>query len=146
MPTIRSASLISAAIENCAGSIVIIGCRPWHVPGNLGGGRIRRVRLGLSAGDGRAVSRDVRDQLGRAHLGTRTFPTRDDSRNNFWLALLTLGEGWHNNHHHCRSSCRQGVLWWEIDLTYAGLRLLALLGIARDLRPFVEAPVRSATA
>ncbi len=80
-----------------------------------------------------------------AHVwGTRPFPTRDDSRNNFWLALVTLGEGWHNNHHHCRSSCRQGVRWWEIDLTYAGLRVLSLLGIARDLRPFVASPARPA--
>ncbi len=53
------------------------------------------------------------------------------------LALVTLGEGWHNNHHHCLSSCRQGFRWWEVDLTYVGLRLLAALGIARDLRPFV---------
>ena len=73
-----------------------------------------------------------------AHLwGTRRFATRDDSRNNALLALLTLGEGWHNNHHHCMSSARQGVRWWEIDLTYLGLRLLATIGIVRDLRPFV---------
>jgi len=74
-----------------------------------------------------------------AHIwGTRPFATDDDSRNNFLLAVLTLGEGWHNNHHHCRSSCRQGVRWWEIDLTYVGLRALSALGVARDLRPFVS--------
>jgi stearoyl-CoA desaturase (delta-9 desaturase) len=74
-----------------------------------------------------------------AHIwGTRPFPTADDSRNNALLALLTLGEGWHNNHHYCRSSCAQGVRWWEVDATYLGLRLLAALGIARDLRPFVN--------
>ncbi len=73
-----------------------------------------------------------------AHVwGTRAFATPDDSRNNFWLAVLTLGEGWHNNHHYCRSSCRQGIHWWQLDLTYAALSLLALAGIARDLRPFV---------
>jgi len=73
-----------------------------------------------------------------AHVwGTREFDTADDSRNNWWLALLTLGEGWHNNHHYCMSSCRQGVRWWELDATYLGLRLLAALGIARDLRPYV---------
>jgi stearoyl-CoA desaturase (delta-9 desaturase) len=73
-----------------------------------------------------------------AHIwGTRPFATRDDSRNTFWLALLTLGEGWHNNHHYCRSSCRQGIEWWQVDLTYLALRVLAALGIARDLRPFV---------
>jgi stearoyl-CoA desaturase (Delta-9 desaturase) len=80
-----------------------------------------------------------------AHIwGTRRFATADDSRNNFLLALLTLGEGWHNNHHYCRSSCRQGVRWWEIDLTYIGLRVLAALGIARDLRPFVLRADRAA--
>jgi stearoyl-CoA desaturase (delta-9 desaturase) len=73
-----------------------------------------------------------------AHLwGSRSFATPDGSRNNLWLAILTLGEGWHNNHHDCRSSCRQGVHWWEIDITYAGLRLLEAIGIAADLRPFV---------
>jgi stearoyl-CoA desaturase (Delta-9 desaturase) len=73
-----------------------------------------------------------------AHIwGSRPFATADDSRNNPLLALVTLGEGWHNNHHFCRSSCRQGVQWWEVDLTYLGLLLMAALGIARDLRPFV---------
>ena len=80
-----------------------------------------------------------------AHIwGSRPFATPDDSRNNPWLALVTLGEGWHNNHHHCRSSCRQGVRWFEADLTYLGLRALAALGIARDLRPFVEDARRAA--
>lgn len=73
-----------------------------------------------------------------AHIwGSRPFATDDDSRNNPLLAILTLGEGWHNNHHHCRSSCRQGVRWWEIDLTYVGLRILEKIGVARDLRPFI---------
>ena len=80
-----------------------------------------------------------------AHIwGSRPYPTPDDSRNNFLLALLTLGEGWHNNHHYCRSSCRQGVRWWEIDITYLGLRALAAAGIARDLRPFVHLEGRRA--
>lgn len=74
-----------------------------------------------------------------AHVwGSRPYLTADGSRNNLLLALLTLGEGWHNNHHYCRSSCRQGVRWWEIDVTYLGLRALAALGVARDLRPFVS--------
>ena len=50
-------------------------------------------------------------------FGTRRFDTRDDSRNNWLLALLTFGEGWHNNHHHYPGSARQGFRWWEIDLT-----------------------------
>ena len=67
--------------------------------------------------------------------GTRRYPTRDDSRNNALLALLTFGEGWHNNHHHYPGSARQGFRWWEIDLTYYGLRVLALFGLIWDLKP-----------
>lgn len=66
--------------------------------------------------------------------GQRRYATRDDSRNNGWLALLTFGEGWHNNHHHFPGAARQGFYWWEIDLTYYGLRLLAALGIIWDLK------------
>ena len=68
-------------------------------------------------------------------LGRRRFPTRDDSRNNWWLALLTFGEGWHNNHHHFPGSARQGFYWWEVDLTYYLLRALAATGLIWDLRP-----------
>lgn len=68
-------------------------------------------------------------------FGTRRFATQDDSRNNVWLALLTFGEGWHNNHHHFPGSTRQGFRWWEVDLTYYGLRLMALLGLVHGLKP-----------
>jgi len=68
-------------------------------------------------------------------LGSRRFATRDDSRNNPLLALLTFGEGWHNNHHFFPGSARQGFRWWEIDLTWYGLKLLAALGLVRDLKP-----------
>ncbi|NCO19277.1 MAG: acyl-CoA desaturase [Gammaproteobacteria bacterium] len=67
--------------------------------------------------------------------GSRRFETPDRSRNNFWLALLTLGEGWHNNHHHFPGSARQGFYWWEIDLSYLGLRMLEQLGLVHDLKP-----------
>lgn len=66
--------------------------------------------------------------------GSRRYETGDDSRNNVWLALITLGEGWHNNHHHFPGAARQGFFWWEIDLTYYGLRVLAALGIIWDLK------------
>ena len=66
--------------------------------------------------------------------GSRRFQTRDDSRNSWWVALLTFGEGWHNNHHHQPSCARQGFRWWEIDLTYYVLRVGAAVGIVRDLR------------
>lgn len=67
--------------------------------------------------------------------GSRRFATRDDSRNNWFLALLTLGEGWHNNHHRYPVSTRQGFYWWEIDITWMLLRLLAVAGIVSDLKP-----------
>ena len=68
-------------------------------------------------------------------FGTRRYATRDDSRNNVWLALLTFGEGWHNNHHFFPGSARQGFRWWELDLTWLGLRALAAFGLVRDLKP-----------
>ena len=61
--------------------------------------------------------------------------TGDDSRNNWFLAILTLGEGWHNNHHHYPASARQGFYWWEVDLTYYGLKLLAAMRIISRLKP-----------
>ena len=69
------------------------------------------------------------------HLyGTRPFRTTDDSRNNFILGYLALGEGWHNNHHHCPYSARLGIHWWQLDLGYVVLRLLGFLGIVWDVR------------
>ncbi|HEY5692405.1 MAG TPA: acyl-CoA desaturase [Cyclobacteriaceae bacterium] len=70
-----------------------------------------------------------------AHLfGKRRYKTGDLSRNNFWMALLTLGEGWHNNHHHYPSSVQQGFFWWEIDITYWILVIMSKLGLVWDLR------------
>jgi stearoyl-CoA desaturase (delta-9 desaturase) len=66
--------------------------------------------------------------------GSRRYATTDASRNNVWLALLTFGEGWHNNHHHYPASARQGFYWWEFDLTYYLLRALAAVGLIWDLR------------
>jgi stearoyl-CoA desaturase (delta-9 desaturase) len=68
--------------------------------------------------------------------GSRRFATPDESRNHFVLAIVTLGEGWHNNHHYFMSSVRQGIRWWEIDITYYVLVVLSWLRVARDLRPF----------
>lgn len=70
-----------------------------------------------------------------AHVwGHRRFATGDDSRNNGVIALLTLGEGWHNNHHRYASSARQGFYWWQFDPSFWLLRLLAAVGVVRDLR------------
>jgi len=68
-------------------------------------------------------------------FGSRAFETPDASRNNVWLALLTLGEGWHNNHHRYPHSARQGFRWWELDVSYLLLRAMAAVGLIRDLRP-----------
>lgn len=71
-------------------------------------------------------------------LGTRRYATPDTSRNNLALALITLGEGWHNNHHHYAISTHQGFFWWEIDVTYYLLKAMSWLGIVWDLRPVPE--------
>ena len=67
--------------------------------------------------------------------GSRRFATKDDSRNNWLVALITFGEGWHNNHHHYPASARQGFYWWEIDITYYILVVLSMFGIVWDLKP-----------
>ena len=66
--------------------------------------------------------------------GSRRFSTDDTSRNNFFLALITLGEGWHNNHHRYPGSERNGFLWWEIDVTHYFLTALSWTGLIWDLR------------
>ncbi len=71
-----------------------------------------------------------------AHVwGTRRFQTTDTSRNNWFLALVTLGEGWHNNHHHFQGSVRQGFYWWEYDPSYYALRAMSWLGLVWQLNP-----------
>jgi fatty-acid desaturase len=65
--------------------------------------------------------------------GSRRFATRDDSRNNWWVALLTGGEGWHNNHHAHPVSARHGLSWYEFDLNYYGIWLLGKLGLAKNI-------------
>jgi stearoyl-CoA desaturase (delta-9 desaturase) len=69
------------------------------------------------------------------HLwGSQRFATKDDSRNSWWVALLTFGEGWHNNHHAHPTSARHGLAWYELDLSYMQIRFLKLLGIAKNIR------------
>jgi stearoyl-CoA desaturase (Delta-9 desaturase) len=70
-----------------------------------------------------------------AHVfGSQRFKTGDTSRNNFWLAIITFGEGWHNNHHYYRHSANQGFYWWEIDLTFYVLKLFSYVGLVWDLK------------
>lgn len=69
------------------------------------------------------------------HLfGSRRYATKDQSRNNAFVAFMTLGEGWHNNHHHYPSSARQGFKWYEFDTSYYILKVLSLFGVVWDLR------------
>lgn len=71
-------------------------------------------------------------------FGKRRYKTRDDSRNSFLIALVTCGEGWHNNHHHYPGSVRQGFYWWEVDLTYYFLKFLEFSGVIWDLKYIPE--------
>ena len=79
-------------------------------------------------------------------IGTRRFETSDDSRNHWALAIITLGEGWHNNHHHRPGVARQGIAWWEIDVSYYILRGLGALGLVWDLRGPPPAKLRRPVA
>jgi stearoyl-CoA desaturase (delta-9 desaturase) len=86
-----------------------------------------------------------------AHVwGTRRYATHDESRNNALLAVLTFGEGWHNNHHHYQRSARQGFYWWQVDVSYYVLKLLEALrivwdveGVPRHVRNDTLAPSRA---
>ena len=67
-------------------------------------------------------------------LGRQRYETGDGARNSLSLALLTFGEGWHNNHHFYPSAARQGFFWWELDVSYLALRVLAALRVVSELR------------
>jgi stearoyl-CoA desaturase (delta-9 desaturase) len=66
-------------------------------------------------------------------FGRRRYVTTDNSRNSLALALITMGEGWHNNHHYYQRSVRQGFYWWEIDVTFYILKVMQALGLVWDL-------------
>jgi stearoyl-CoA desaturase (Delta-9 desaturase) len=76
-------------------------------------------------------------------FGTKRYMTGDDSRNNLLISIITLGEGWHNNHHHYPGSASQGFYWWEIDITYWILKFLSCLGIIWDLKKVPDNVLRS---
>ncbi len=66
--------------------------------------------------------------------GSRRFDTGEDSRNSWWVALLTFGEGWHNNYHAHPTSARHGLKWYEIDFNWWGIRLMQFMGLARRIK------------
>lgn len=67
-------------------------------------------------------------------FGYVSHDSKDHSRNCWWVALLTFGEGWHNNHHAYQYSARHGLAWWEVDITWMTIKLLSFLGLAKDLK------------
>ena len=75
--------------------------------------------------------------------GSRRYATTDDSRNNLFLSLITMGEGWHNNHHFHPGSARQGFRWYEIDPSYYLLKLMEGLRLVHDVRGVPERVVRA---
>jgi stearoyl-CoA desaturase (delta-9 desaturase) len=80
--------------------------------------------------------------------GSRRFKTTDDSRNSWWVALLTFGEGWHNNHHAHPTSARHGLAWYEFDPSWLQLKTLKLLGVISEVKvaklPTTEAEQKAA--
>ncbi len=86
-------------------------------------------------------------------FGSRRFETRDDSRNSWWVALLTFGEGWHNNHHAHPTSARHGLAWYEVDISWMTLKVMRALGIAKNItvaqlpekKPIVRLPRNSSS-
>ena len=71
-------------------------------------------------------------------FGKPRYKTGDESKNNFFLAILTMGEGWHNNHHYYMSSTRQGFYWWEIDPTFYIIKLFSFVGLVWDIKGVPE--------
>lgn len=78
--------------------------------------------------------------------GSRRFATTDDSRNNWWVALITFGEGWHNNHHAHPTSARHGLAWYELDLSWIQIKILRFFGIAKSVQTakITQLPAREA--
>jgi fatty-acid desaturase len=77
------------------------------------------------------------------YWGSRRFETRDDSRNNWWVALISFGEGWHNNHHAHPAAARHGLVWYEVDINWYGIWVLKKLGLAKNIR-LIDWPKKTA--
>ena len=118
LPMVVSAVLLAGFGWAFGGPINALGMLLW--------GGFLRVTLGLHA---------TWLVNSATHLwGSRRFATRDDSRNSWWVALLTGGEGWHNNHHAHPVSARHGLAWYELDPNFWGIWMLAKLGLARKIQ------------
>lgn len=77
-------------------------------------------------------------------IGKQVYPSKDDSKNSLIIALITLGEGWHNNHHYYQSCVRQGFRWWQIDITYYMLWMMSCVGLVWDMKPVPKKVIEAA--
>ena len=84
--------------------------------------------------EGYAIQANI-EKYSATHLfGSQRFKTRDDSKNSFWVAMLTFGEGWHNNHHAHPVSARHGLAWYEFDISWITLKVFNAIGLVSDLK------------
>jgi stearoyl-CoA desaturase (delta-9 desaturase) len=114
--------------------LFLVGVLLQHFKPTLGTSGLQMVVWGFSISTVAVFHTTVSINSLSHQFGKRRYHTGDTSRNNIFLAILTLGEGWHNNHHHYPAAARQGFLWWEIDITYYLLKLLEKIGIIWDVR------------
>ena len=77
-------------------------------------------------------------------IGRQVYPSKDTSKNSLIIALITLGEGWHNNHHYYQSCVRQGFRWWQIDITYYMLWMMSCVGLVWDMKPVPKKVIEAA--
>ena len=137
-----SASPTWPAIPSCAGSIATGSYRRWRWRGVLWlAGGWWALLWGFFVSTDAALARHVHDQLaGARHRQPPLSDGRRQPQQRLSLALLTMGEGWHNNHHRYPGAERQGFFWWEVDVTHYVLSLLAWFGVVSELRQ-VPAPL-----
>lgn len=115
-------------------SLLVIGVLLHHFAPSLGTSGLQMFIWGFSISTIAVFHTTVSINSISHRFGKRRFHTKDNSHNSWILALLTLGEGWHNNHHHYPAAARQGFMWWEIDITFYMLKILEKLHIIKDLR------------
>jgi stearoyl-CoA desaturase (delta-9 desaturase) len=115
-------------------SLLAVGSLLHHFHPALGTSAVQMAVWGFSISTIAVFHTTVSINSLSHQFGKRRFHTKDNSRNNLFLALLTLGEGWHNNHHHYPASARQGFMWWEIDITYYVLKIMERMSIISDVR------------
>lgn len=115
------------------GGLYAVGGMPWLV----WGGFVRHVACIHSSWSVNSIGHT---------FGYRNFATRDNSKNNWLIALITYGEGWHNNHHAAPTAARIGMRWWEVDMTYEMIRLLKVSGLAYNVKTMKPAQAEAAMA